>query len=65
MVETILTLINVNRKVTLGTRLEVVGVSLDGAGDAMIEVQNFDHLGSVTNIFRTVANGERLTVQLA
>ena len=65
MVETILTLINVNRKVTLGTRLEVVGVSLDGAGDAMIEVQNFERLGSVTNIYRTVANGERLTVQLA
>jgi len=53
------------RNVTLGIRPEVVGVSLDATGDATIEVQNFEQLGSVTYIYGTFTNGERLTVQLA
>ena len=51
--------------VTLGVRPETIDVSLDGKGDQQITVQNFEQLGSVTYIYGTLANGEKLTVQLA
>ncbi|KMW60561.1 Maltose/maltodextrin transport ATP-binding protein MalK [Candidatus Rhodobacter oscarellae] len=53
-----------NEAVTLGIRPEAIGVSLDGAGDATVTVQNFEQLGAVTYIYAAFANGERLTVQL-
>lgn len=55
---------SVSANVTLGIRPENIGVSLDGEGDAHIEVQNFEQLGSVTYIYGTFPNGERLTVQI-
>ena len=51
-------------RVTLGIRPEAIGVSLDGTGDMQIKVRNFEQLGSVTYIYGTFENGERLTVQL-
>nr|WP_108483114.1 ABC transporter ATP-binding protein [Oceaniglobus ichthyenteri] len=51
-------------KCTLGLRPENIGVSLDGAGDMTVKVQNFEQLGSVTYIYTVFANGETLTVQL-
>ena len=50
--------------VTLGIRPEAIGVSLEGEGDMQIKVQNFEQLGSVTYIYGTFQNGERLTVQI-
>ncbi len=50
--------------VTLGIRPEAIGVSLEGAGDLTVKVQNFEQLGSVTYIYTAFANGETLTVQL-
>jgi ABC-type sugar transport system ATPase subunit len=50
--------------VTLGIRPETIAVSLEGKGDTQITVQNFEQLGSVTYIYGTFANGEKLTVQL-
>ncbi|EBA07518.1 ABC transporter ATP-binding protein [Sagittula stellata] len=52
-------------KVTLGIRPERIGVSLDGHGDEVITVENYEQLGAVTYIYGVFANGERLTVQHA
>ena len=52
-------------KCTLGLRPETIGVSLEGAGDMTVKVQNFEQLGAVTYIYTVFANGETLTVQLA
>ncbi len=52
-------------KVTLGIRPERIGVSLDGHGDEVITVENYEQLGAVTYIYGAFANGERLTVQHA
>ena len=49
---------------TLGLRPETIGVSLDGAGDMVVKVHNFEQLGSVTYIYTAFPNGETLTVQL-
>ena len=51
--------------VTLGIRPEAIGVSLEGEGDAQVEVRNFEQLGAVTYIYAAFPNGETLTVQLA
>lgn len=51
--------------VTLGVRPEAIAVSLEGDGDAVVDVQNFEQLGAVTYIYGAFANGETLTVQLA
>ncbi|WP_226780404.1 ABC transporter ATP-binding protein [Oceaniglobus trochenteri] len=50
---------------TLGLRPETIGVSLEGAGDMVVKVQNFEQLGAVTYIYTAFPNGETLTVQLA
>ncbi len=50
---------------TLGLRPETIGVSLEGTGDMVVKVQNFEQLGSVTYIYTVFPNGETLTVQLA
>jgi ABC-type sugar transport system ATPase subunit len=50
--------------ITLGIRPEAIAVSLDGAGDAQVTVQNFEQLGAVTYIYASFGNGERITVQL-
>ncbi len=50
--------------VTLGVRPEAIEVSLDGAGDAQVKVQNFEQLGAITYIYTAFDNGETLTVQL-
>lgn len=52
------------QSVTLGIRPEAIEVSLEGAGDAIVKVQNFEQLGAVTYIYAVFENGERLTVQL-
>ncbi|WP_425071287.1 ABC transporter ATP-binding protein [Sagittula sp. S175] len=52
-------------KVTLGIRPEAIGVSLDGQGDEVIRVENYEQLGAVTYIYGAFANGEKLTVQHA
>ncbi len=52
-------------KVTLGIRPERIGVSLDGHGDEVITVENYEQLGAVTYIYGAFTNGERLTVQHA
>ncbi|MFW2588764.1 ABC transporter ATP-binding protein [Sagittula sp. SSi028] len=51
--------------VTLGIRPERIGVSLDGHGDEVITVENYEQLGAVTYIYGAFANGEKLTVQHA
>ncbi len=50
---------------TLGVRPEVIGVSLDGHGDAKVLVMNFEQLGAITYIYTSFDNGDTLTVQLA
>ncbi len=50
---------------TVGVRPEAIGVSLEGAGDLRVKVQNFEQLGSVTYIYTVFPNGETLTVQHA
>ena len=53
-----------DQPVTLGIRPETIEVSLDGAGDQTVSVQNFEQLGAVTYIYAAFDNGESLTVQI-
>lgn len=53
-----------SQPVTLGIRPEAIAVSLEGEGDALVKVQNYEQLGAVTYIYAVFDNGERLTVQL-
>ena len=50
---------------TVGIRPEAIEVSLEGAGDQQIEVENFEQLGAVTYIYGLFPNAERLTVQVS
>ncbi|MCF8484814.1 MAG: sn-glycerol-3-phosphate ABC transporter ATP-binding protein UgpC [Rhodobacteraceae bacterium] len=49
---------------TLGIRPEGIEVFLEGGGDLVAKVQNYEQLGAVTYIYTTLPNGETLTVQL-
>ena len=49
---------------TLGIRPEAIEVFLEGGGDLVVKVQNYEQLGAVTYIYTTLPNGETLTVQL-
>ncbi|TNF22351.1 MAG: sn-glycerol-3-phosphate ABC transporter ATP-binding protein UgpC [Rhodobacteraceae bacterium] len=51
--------------VSLGIRPEAIGVSLDGQGDEVVTVRNYEQLGAITYIYAAFANGETLTVQQA
>jgi len=53
-----------NQTVTLGVRPETISVSLEGDGDKVVTVQNFEQLGAITYIYAAFPNGESLTVQL-
>ncbi len=54
-----------DQAVVVGVRPEVIGVSLDGEGDAKATVRNSEQLGSITYIYSELTSGEALTVQLA
>lgn len=50
--------------INVGIRPEAIEVSLEGAGDLPVTVENFEQLGAITYIYTRLSSDERLTVQL-
>ena len=53
-----------SHKITFGIRQEEIEVSLEGDGNGQVEVRTFEQLGSLSNIYAGIPNGDTLSVQL-
>ncbi len=51
--------------ISLGVRPEAVHVRLDGSGELLGTIQNFEQLGSITYLYLELPNQETLTVHLS